>query len=350
MHLLVLGTELDTTKPAPPIAPWEVKLDSDSFDNDKKRRMTLQTTEIISVTIVAYPWFANSDLIELKPRKDGIVDITRNGNESQIRGNLLDGVSKRRGVNINATVGCRRISRAGFNVRILPCKEPLVNIYVYAQAMGGNAFSIPNGKVRILFDGRREEFSGLRKDKYSIIAINAVFGWNNSWIRNGQTHAAFIGLHGAFVSGNPATHACIVVFAAPGSVFYEEEYNNDEQFKRYSGNSRYMTFGGQASRIVGGHVISVNNRPSDVNLNIKGSMLRLNVDVTQIHNLITSEENFSRNQATANLKYEPVPSDANNSYNSNSFARGLLNASGIVYDTPVLAPGWGRPIPILHFR
>ena len=95
----------------------------------------------------------------------------------------------------------------------------------------------------------------------------------------------------------------------------------------------------------------MNNRPSDVDLTIKNAMLPFNSSTQTIHNLLSSAQNFQNNQARWNLPYAPVPTGLAGTYNSNSFAHGLLRAVGVSNIPNVTgAPGWGRPIASHYFN
>jgi hypothetical protein len=51
-----------------------------------------------------------------------------------------------------------------------------------------------------------------------------------------------------------------------------------------------------------------------------------------------------------NVTYELFPNKRSNDYNSNSYASGLLNATGgTVSQTPPNAPGYGKPLPSQSF-
>jgi hypothetical protein len=236
----------------------------------------------------------------------------------------------------------------------------MVRTIIYARAMGATV-SYPNimnhSIIEITFNGISQRYT-INNGKIDANILNARFGWANSWIPNGHTHSAYIGIHEAFFPRNVGDHASIIVFAAPGSVFYGAEYT-ENAFRNYTGvrgsSSRYVAFGGEASQNPltnwgsWGHVISKNNRESDVDLARKTFMIPLNVTIANIHSLLENARYFEDNQATWNLKYDPATIPAN-TYNSNSFARGLIDASGIVgYANPAAAPGWGRPIPASYF-
>jgi RHS repeat-associated protein len=250
----------------------------------------------------------------------------------------------------------------------------LVDLAVYAKAMGATVVEYLDKKlvdvegspgwsettkmVKVSYNGISQNYI-LNNGQIDDSVLNAKFGWKYSWIPNNQTHAAYIGVSSAFIDGNPLNHASIIVFVAPGSEFYENAY--DKYFKQYTGctgiSSRYVTFGGEASGptltwqgFSWGHVVTKKNRDRDVDLSIKKEMISLNVNATDIQNLFESDGNFKNNQVIANLSYAPAPTDRYNTYNSNSFARGLLDASDISYENPSAVPGWARPIPTKHFQ
>jgi hypothetical protein len=364
MQALVLNLDNDS----PEITPWELSLHHDEF-NGKKRLLKLSELEITEITIVTYPWFARADAVEATPRKENVVEITNTG--SKITGSPLTTNNNGKKKNANTTIiytieGKTIPRRVSVKITVVP---NTVNIYQYAEAMGGTASAVANSKtkVKITYNGVQKEFA-VKKNRICPSEVNTVMGWDYSWIPNGQTHAVYIGIHAAFVqkSFNPFNHASIIVFAAPSSTFAANEFF--EKATSYPrNNSYYMTFGGESSNnpfdnedAGWGHVISKNNRTSDVRLYNKKEMIPLrSVDETKINNLLARESTFRGKQATSNLTY--FPTGSGNTYNSNSFAHGLLIASGInnishpiLNSHPILSnirtPGWGRPIPSQHFQ
>ena len=70
-----------------------------------------------------------------------------------------------------------------------------------------------------------------RRIEYSV--LNDAFVWENPWVPNGETHAAYVGLHGAFGEFNPLNHVSIIVFVTEESEFYNNE-RYDKLFSNYS--------------------------------------------------------------------------------------------------------------------
>lgn len=65
-----------------------------------------------------------------------------------------------------------------------------------------------------------------------------------------------------------------------------------------------------------------------------------------IENLFEVADNFTENSEADGLTYKPVPTENANSFNSNGYTHGLLNATGFTNHTdPGKSPGWDRPVP-----
>ena len=130
---------------------------------------------------------------------------------------------------------------------------------------------------------------------------------------------------------NPANHASIIVFATSESDFF----NNSYFAGNYFGDSRqvrYMTFGGEASSrniFNWGHVVSINNRVSDLDISRKTAMLPFDSTDEIVSRLLENSRTFQNNQAHWNLIYAPGVTNLLNTFNSNSFAHGLLRSVGV---------------------
>jgi len=68
-----------------------------------------------------------------------------------------------------------------------------------------------------------------------------------------------------------------------------------------------------------------------------------------IQRLIASEQHF-REYYNGTLKYSLNPKTGSDTYNSNSFARGLLMSADVFYITPANSPGWNNPINVRYFK
>ena len=144
-------------------------------------------------------------------------------------------------------------------------------------------------------------------------------------------------------------HSCLIITVPDGSYFKSSYLKNIT-----SNGDRYMTIGaGPGLKWLVNYVKAEYNRPADVKLGIKLQRISLVLDDKQFDSLIKAANNFMRNYSNKiHVEYDYFPNDFNDSYNSNSFIRGLLMASG--YNTgeiPLryILEGWGRPIPVKYF-
>jgi len=153
---------------------------------------------------------------------------------------------------------------------------------------------------------------------------------------HGRTELTFLGTHGAFWAGQGGfLHASIIVMVGAGSEYWE-----DSRFihEKYGGKVKVVTMGGDMNK--DGKLVGLYDRESDLNFSIKREMQLLNVSSGQIGELFAATNSFQEN---ANINYWAFGPGVKN---SNSFARGLLDAVGISYNKPKWSlPGWGYRIP-----
>ncbi|MCL2354733.1 MAG: hypothetical protein FWC68_02415, partial [Oscillospiraceae bacterium] len=142
-----------------------------------------------------------------------------------------------------------------------------------------------------------------------------------------QFHSVLIG---------PFQHASVVVHG----------YRGNPDFPQVAGTNFFTL--GAANR--GGRLTAGPNRSTDANVSRYTVMLSLGRwDAEAIERMLTAFDNYGNNAI-----YSAFPRWPGN-YNSNSFVRGLLEASGfrvndMVTVNGVLAPGWNRPVPRHYFR
>ena len=165
------------------------------------------------------------------------------------------------------------------------------------------------------------------------------------------TEMIFLGEHRAFAEVNPTVlgHASVIIFVTSNHEFY-----SDERFKNIPSNRwndiKYATLGGESfgsnsSPFLQGTV----NRESDMNLNIKTSMQQIRTKSKIAEALFESSEYFN-NHNYFRFPYNPLGSIffigivPIQGYNSNSYARGILNANGF-YPNPIgILSGWNTII------
>ena len=153
---------------------------------------------------------------------------------------------------------------------------------------------------------------------------------------HGRNELSFLGVHNAF--GIPGVgHASILIFAGEGSEFWSHDNFSNTA---WGGAARFVTIGGES--VPGDGMLRGRlDRDSDANLGNKREMQLLSVSPSQVHQMFTATAHFNNN---ASLRYNLF------NMNSNSFARGLLDAVGISYTTPRSnLPAWNTRIPAHHF-
>ena len=111
-------------------------------------------------------------------------------------------------------------------------------------------------------------------------------------------------------------------------------------------------------------ISGVNRIPNDVDMSIKVDMINLNVhDIEKVNELFELEKNYQKNhnndviyQWFPRINVQDISNGYNElmifqSYNSNSFAHGLLEAAGIsVQKLMHILPGWNSPLPVSFFE
>jgi hypothetical protein len=157
----------------------------------------------------------------------------------------------------------------------------------------------------------------------------------------------YLKVHDVLYSKN--YHCCLVV-VAPDSMTADEFGLDDKirelkahQFPGYS----FFTIG---AGDVDGKLTSDYNRKQDVKLNIAVEMNHLCYQsVAQVKNIIRLNEYYAAHDKPP---YALFTKKSNGTYNSNSFARGLLDAAGIDYShcpPQHKVPGWEKPLLKTYF-
>jgi len=227
-----------------------------------------------------------------------------------------------------------------------------VNIEEYAQAMGATtSIYQKDGKdhITVTYNGVSQNYTYFNSKKIDDSVLNTRFGWENSWIPNGQLQAVYTGVHSVML-GN--YHSSVIIFAAPGSQYYDTDNFKDNIYD--GGHVQYATLGAGS---VGGKLISgVNRKPNDINMDIKVQMISMGVyDVYTIDKLFAYELYYRTYCKDVNYDLFPNPNKTTGGYgkgyNSNSFAAGILKAAGITPITPSYnVPGFDKPLPTSYFR
>jgi hypothetical protein len=236
-----------------------------------------------------------------------------------------------------------------------------VNIQVYANAMGASTSVNTKGKNTITVKynniSKTYNYSSSKDKKMEDTELNATFGWDNSWIPNGHTHAVYTGVHHVAAG---QYHSSVLVFAAPGSSIFDKDksgkYINPyaERFICYDGQKvKYLTLGAGDTD---GKLISDINRKRDLDMGRKVQVINMPIyDVNKINSLIANERHYHAN--TTDINYDIFPSQYKTTggygegYNSNSFVAGLLTATGITRVTPTYSvPGFSKPVPTNHYK
>ena len=161
----------------------------------------------------------------------------------------------------------------------------------------------------------------------------------------------FLGQHGAFVPEdyNPFSHASAIIFISLGHTLYNDSRFNEETLW---GIVRYATIGG-TSRWTVPFLNGSINEESDRKLEIKTSMQWLHTGVGKAQELFESFSYFKKHHCSKFL-YHPTGAPIRipllplhipdpiiaQGYNSNSYARGLLNSVGLNPKPKGILPGW----------
>jgi hypothetical protein len=137
-------------------------------------------------------------------------------------------------------------------------------------------------------------------------------------------------------------HSCIMLFANS-----ESEYYNSEYALNSVGNIHYLTLGaGPAVQPAFDPLTADYNRPKDIKLTNKVQMINLTTSAeinSFIPKLLECQAYFIAN---SNPDYILIPKEENE-HNSNSYAAGLLNCSGIddLGGPDYNVPGYKYPVP-----
>jgi len=219
------------------------------------------------------------------------------------------------------------------------------NTATFRMGMTGISASFTYGDygVRMSFDGR-------------MLVKGSVF---TAGIMGDATEIAFLGSHSVYGAGG---HAGIIIMINDGSEFW-----GDSRFEHtlFSGNIRFTTLGaGPETERIGnfGNLIAAYNHIRDVGIITGDSpnarMTYLGASAEQISTLLNADLYF-RTQHNDTLRYSPFPSFplTGTAFNSNSYARGLLNAARIPsagltlipFGSQHWYPGWTVRIPRSYF-
>jgi hypothetical protein len=157
--------------------------------------------------------------------------------------------------------------------------------------------------------------------------------------------AVYIGQHGAFFSSDPFTHTAIVLAPDDPAVF--------ASFAVFqSTNGQLATLGGQPSGYDGGlfsfpfgTLVSEANYPGDApNTHNNLTLVPTPAGMTDTQFITTLLGEFAA--YGNNLPYSPLPNEEDGTFNSNSFAAGLLLGAGATLPyLPGNQPGYNNPIP-----
>jgi len=169
----------------------------------------------------------------------------------------------------------------------------------------------------------------------------------------------FLGEHGAFVptSWNPFGHASVIIFIPPHHSLYNAPIFSREGGTRW-GNVRYATIGGTSDGTAP-FLSGTTSSEKDRNLAIKTSMqlihsgsgMALSLFAANTHFNAHNNRGFLYHVAGGRARISIVPGHliSVQGYNSNSYARSLLNAVGLS-PTPVGSlPGWNTRIGTSYF-
>ncbi len=151
---------------------------------------------------------------------------------------------------------------------------------------------------------------------------------------------------GAHTVVSPANHASVIIMVDSNSAYYGTgNFTANESL--WGGMVQYATIGAGS---VDGNLVSGINRKKDIKLNNKNEMIDSGATGdTMIATLFAYEEYYRRNNT---LDYTLFPGkNSAGEHNSNSFARGILNAAGVYPAKPPRnLPGWEQPLEAWRFR
>ncbi|MCL2048312.1 MAG: dockerin type I domain-containing protein [Defluviitaleaceae bacterium] len=170
----------------------------------------------------------------------------------------------------------------------------------------------------------------------------------------------FMGVHAAFAPGNPGGHASVITFIAPGHPLYNDMDTFNWSDKGITstrwGGVRYATLGGSSEGNLGclHGIIS----DTDRDLSRKRVMQWVHSGIGKYQELLDSFKHFNAHYSRS-FDYYFLGRDFwrdvggelvfTKGYNSNSYARALLNANGIYPGEAGYLPGWETIIEAHYF-
>jgi len=218
------------------------------------------------------------------------------------------------------------------------------------SAGGKYSGNVDNSRATVSIYGLTINFSVYQKgakwnDGKLYIQADAFY----STIVDAATEMVFMGTHFVNMPINftDSHHSCAIMFVGTDSSYWD-----DGRFiKNEKWGIRYATIGGE-SGIFNSFLTGKVNRDSDVTLSTKVEMQWLHSGVGKIEKLFAAEENYRNNTRWVwdKLPYTFYPTDQFG-YNSNSYARGILESVGLNPKTPSHnSPGWNQIIPAKKFK
>jgi len=127
--------------------------------------------------------------------------------------------------------------------------------------------------------------------------------------------------------------------------FIKQRRSNPSFKAKVGSNSKFLTLGAGDEKMF---LVSRLNRKKDVS-QTKKAMYSLKSSDSIAEKLI--KYTLSYQHSGKYVPYNIFPKKGSPYYNSNSFARGLLNAAGLYPNKPGYnVPGWSKPLPASKFR
>ncbi len=143
----------------------------------------------------------------------------------------------------------------------------------------------------------------------------------------------------------------------------QSRYEEDPRFRKSDKGQFYATIGAGPSSLMFGNLVSGVNRKNDADLSNAKEVLPIDLGTKDedavIAELFEAEQNFEKNVSEKSHDYDAFPAPegerkarrADDSHNSNSFTRGLLEALGLTPPQPKSkVPGYNVPVPPKMFR